>query len=106
MERKLEENSRRALANMSQDPSIHCKKGDFPVPSRDVTNQTLPGREYSAVRTGKSLSFFLQCSNEKLLRRASRQDEIVVCGVILPENRLFYSVVMKNCGAGLQGKKK
>ncbi len=27
---------------------VHCKKkvGDFPVPSRDVTNQTLPGREF------------------------------------------------------------
>ncbi len=23
---------------------VHCKK-DFPVPSRDVNNQTLPGRE-------------------------------------------------------------
>ncbi len=26
--------------------SIHCKKiSDYPVPSRDVPNQTLPGRE-------------------------------------------------------------
>jgi hypothetical protein len=27
--------------------SLHCKKkvSDFPVPSRDVTNQTLPDRE-------------------------------------------------------------
>jgi hypothetical protein len=26
--------------------TMHCKKvSDFPVPSRDVTNQTLPGRE-------------------------------------------------------------
>ncbi len=26
---------------------VHCKKrvNDFPIPSRDVTNQTLPGRE-------------------------------------------------------------
>jgi hypothetical protein len=35
--------------------TVHCKikDGDFPVSSRDVTNQTLPGRE-----TEKSLTFF------------------------------------------------
>jgi hypothetical protein len=47
---------------------LHCKKKvrDFPVPSRDVTNQTLSGREklnYSPpwrvwLGTGKSLTFF------------------------------------------------
>ncbi len=46
----------------------------FPVPSRDVTYQTLPGREYfnysrpgrvwsviSRLETGNPLTFFLQC---------------------------------------------
>ncbi len=35
---------------------VHCKKkvSDFPVPSRDVANQTLAGR----LGTGKSLTFF------------------------------------------------
>ncbi len=33
----------------------HCKKvSDFPVPNRDVTDQTLPG--------GKIANLFLQCS--------------------------------------------
>jgi hypothetical protein len=49
---------------------IHCKKeiSNFPVPSRDVPNETLPGRESGGVwfvtsrlGTGKSLSF-LQCN--------------------------------------------
>jgi hypothetical protein len=51
-----------------------CKKtvSDFPGPSRDVTNQTIPGREqlyYSPpgrvviwLGTGKSLTFFLKCT--------------------------------------------
>jgi hypothetical protein len=43
------------------------KVNNFPVPSRDVTYQTLPGREYlnlgvwevtSRLGTGKSLTFF------------------------------------------------
>ena len=53
--------------------TLHCKKKfrDFSVPSRDVTNQTLPGKELfnysrpgkvclvtSRVRPGKSLTFF------------------------------------------------
>ncbi len=52
---------------------VHCKKkvSGFPVPSRDVTNQTVPGREYlnysrpgrvwsvtSQLGTGKPLTFF------------------------------------------------
>jgi hypothetical protein len=41
---------------------LHCKKvGFFPVPSRDVPNQTLPGWEYSAV-DGKISNLFLQCT--------------------------------------------
>ncbi len=55
---------------------IHCKKrlAVFPVHSRDVTNQTLPGREYlnySPAREslvsdipagdGKTANLFLQC---------------------------------------------
>jgi hypothetical protein len=52
------------------------KVSGFPVPSRDVTNQTLPGREllnYSRSRgvwketsrlgTGKQLTSFLQCTS-------------------------------------------
>ncbi len=53
--------------------ALHCKKKvcGFPVPSRDVTNQTLPGQEYfnysrtervwlvtSRLGTGKSINFF------------------------------------------------
>ncbi len=35
--------------------TLHCKKGyRFPVPSRDVTNQTPPGRElWNCFRPGK-----------------------------------------------------
>ncbi len=44
---------------------IHCKKkvSGFPVPSRDVTNQTLPGRDIR-LGTGKPLTF-LQCTHMK-----------------------------------------
>ncbi len=54
---------------------VHCKKvNDFPVPSRDVTNQTLPGiiilfpaREslvsYIPAGDGEmTITFFLQCN--------------------------------------------
>ncbi len=43
---------------------VHCNKKvtDFPVPSRDVTNQTIPGRESLVsdipAGTSKSLNFF------------------------------------------------
>jgi hypothetical protein len=50
----------------------------FPVPSRDVINQTLPGQELlnysrpgrvwivtSRLGTGKTINFFLQCMRNK-----------------------------------------
>jgi hypothetical protein len=48
----------------SEPQTIHCKK-DFPVPSRDVTNQTLPGQgEFGYFHTGwgqENRQPFLQC---------------------------------------------
>jgi hypothetical protein len=47
----------------------HPKVSDFPIPSRDVTNQTLPGRElfhYSRLGMGKSLTFFSGVPGEVL----------------------------------------
>ncbi len=40
--------------------NVQCKKSnDFPVPSRDVTDQILPGREkFNYSRPGKLLTFF------------------------------------------------
>jgi hypothetical protein len=61
--------------SLQPNAEVHCKKRfvvGFPVPSRDVTDQTLPGREYfnysrpgmrvclvtSRLGMGKSITFF------------------------------------------------
>jgi hypothetical protein len=61
----------------------------FPVPSRDVTNQTLPGREKfnysrpgrfwlvtSRQGTGKTITFFLQCGGDSEM---VRDGELELC---------------------------
>jgi hypothetical protein len=54
-------------ARHSQEGQYTVKKvNNFPVPSLDVTNQTLPGREilsYSRLGTEKSLTFFYSVEN-------------------------------------------
>ncbi len=46
------------------------KVNDFPVPSRDVTNQTLPGREWVLLATSrlgkrKTITYFYSVSSKK-----------------------------------------
>jgi hypothetical protein len=63
--------------------NIHCKKkvSDFSVPSLDVNNQTLPGRELCTVfpdreslvsdipaGDGKITNLFLQCTSIRTVR--------------------------------------
>jgi hypothetical protein len=58
--------------------TLHCKKkvSDFPVPSQDVTNQTLPGKFFmtreslvgdTPAGAGKVAHLFLQCISKSII---------------------------------------
>jgi hypothetical protein len=68
-------------ADIVTDRTVHCKKkvNDFPVPSRDVTNQTLPARQslVSDIPAGDrniaNLFYSVFCFIQEISRRGDRK---------------------------------